>query len=115
MTGDPAARLHPQFAGRQVELVMEHHDVAEIELVEARGFAHGAARLVHEGLGLEQQHRLPPEPPLGGNAGEALAPSGEVMRGGDGVNRHEADIVTVEGVFLARIAEADKELHSKPS
>jgi hypothetical protein len=30
---------------------------------------------------------------------------------GDGVNRHEAHIVTVEGVFRPRIAEADKELH----
>jgi hypothetical protein len=33
------------------------------------------------------------------------------MRGGDGINRHEADIVTVERVFPPRIAEADKELH----
>ena len=52
---------------------------------------------------------------FGGKAGEALAPGGEVVRGGDGVNRHEADIVAVERVFLPRIAEADEELHAKPS
>jgi hypothetical protein len=33
------------------------------------------------------------------------------MRDGDGVNGHEADIVTVEGVARPGIAEADKELH----
>ena len=44
MAGDAAAGLHPHLAGREVELVMEHHDVAELELVEAHGLAHGAAR-----------------------------------------------------------------------
>ena len=33
------------------------------------------------------------------------------MGRGDGVDRHEPHIVAVEGVFSARIAEADKELH----
>jgi hypothetical protein len=33
------------------------------------------------------------------------------VRGGNGVNGHEADIVAVEGVVRPGIAEADKELH----
>jgi hypothetical protein len=33
------------------------------------------------------------------------------VRSRNGVNRHEADIVTVEGIVRPGIAEADKELH----
>ena len=53
-----AADLHAHLSSGQVELVVEHDHVADIELVEAHGFAHGAARLVHVGLGLEHQHAL---------------------------------------------------------
>ena len=111
MAGDPAARLHPHLAGREIELVMEHHHVGEIELVEAHRLADGAARRVHEGPGLEQQHLLIAELAFGGGALEALAPGGKAMRRGDGVDRHEAHIVTVERVFRPGIAEADEELH----
>ena len=77
MAGDPAARLHPHLAGREIELVMEHHDVAELELVEAHGLAHGAARVVHEGLRLEQEHLLLAELAFGAAPWKRLRQAGK--------------------------------------
>ena len=111
MAGDAAAGLHPHLAGNKVELVVEHDDVGKIELVEAHRLADRAPRFVHEGLRLEQKHLLAPELAFGGETLEALAPGRKAMGRGDGIDRHEAHIVPVEGVFSARIAEADKELH----
>src|SRR5262245_18508696 len=111
MPGQAAPDLHSDLARGEVELVVKDHDVTGLELVKAHGFAHGTARRIHEGLRLQQQHLLLPELAFGNVPLEALAPIGEAVRCRDGIDRHEADIVTVEGVFLFRIAEADKELH----
>ena len=51
------------FAGRQIDLVVKHDDVADAELVEMRGLRHGAAGLVHEGAGQQQQRALAAERP----------------------------------------------------
>ena len=58
MPGNAAAGLHPHLAGREVDLVVEHHDVGEPELVEVRGLGHRAAGLVHVGAGQQQQRAL---------------------------------------------------------
>ena len=58
MPGHPAAGLHPHLGGRQIDLVVNHHDVAHRHLVEVRGLRHGSARVVHVGLGLQQQDAL---------------------------------------------------------
>src|SRR5262245_65868597 len=79
MPGQAAPRLHPDLAGREVELVVEDHDVAGLELVEAHGFARGAARLIHGGLRLQQQHLLLPELAFGNVSVDALAPAGEAV------------------------------------
>src|SRR6516164_1182529 len=111
MAGNATAGLHPHLAGNKIELVVEYDNVGKIELVETNGFADRATGLVHVGLRLEQYHLLAPELAFGGDAFEALAPSREGMSRGDNIDRHEPHIVPVEGVFSARIAEADKELH----
>src|SRR5262245_277038 len=74
MPGQAAPSLHSELAGCEIELVMEDHDVAGLELVEAHGFAHGPARGIHEGLRFQQQHLLLPELALGNKSLEALAP-----------------------------------------
>ena len=114
MAGNAAARLHPHFAGHKVELVVEDDHVFELELVEPDRLADRSAGLVHIGGRLEQQHRLAGEPAFSGEALEALAPGGKVVERGDGVHRHEADIVAVQGVVRPRIAEADEKLHVAP-
>ena len=111
MPGQAAAASSPDLARGEVELVMEDDDVAGLELVEAHGFAHGAARCIHESLRASTAAPAPGQACLGNEPLEALAPVGEAVRGRDGIDRHEADIVTVESVSLFRIAEADKELH----
>ena len=57
MPGVAAADLHPELAGREVELVVDDDDRAEIELREAQSFA-DCARLVHVGLRLDERHPL---------------------------------------------------------
>ncbi len=61
VAGDAAARLDAHLARREIELVMEDDDVAKSELVKAHRLADRTARLVHEGLRLEQEHGLVPE------------------------------------------------------
>ena len=52
VAGIAAARLGAQFAGREVELVVQHDDVGEGDLVEPGGLRDGAAGFVHVGAGL---------------------------------------------------------------
>ena len=46
-------------------------------------------------------------------AAELLLPRAEAMHLGDGVGRHEADIVPVQRILRAGIAEADPDLHRR--
>jgi Mg2+-importing ATPase len=115
----PAAGLHAEAAGSQVDLVMEDDDRAGLDLVEARRLCHGPAALVHEGLGLHQQDLDRP----GGGGDLALAdrrlefgslgPERPAPR--DLVGGHEADIVAVALVSGARIAQAGDDDHGAKS
>src|SRR5262245_40637642 len=111
VAGDAAAGLDPHLAGREVDLVVHHHDVGEPELVEMRGFRHRAARLVHVGAGQQQQRALAAERPLGRHALKAPPPRTDAMALGDRVDRRETDIVSVAGVARTGIAEPDEEQH----
>jgi hypothetical protein len=114
MPSDAAADLHPHLAGGEVELVVEHNDVIELKLVEAHGFLCGLPRLVHESSGLQQDDFFAAELAFATPALESFAPGGKVVRRGDRVERHEADIVSVERILRPRIAEADEQLHESP-
>ena len=81
------------------------------ELVEAQRFAHRAAAFVHEGSGLEQENLLGPDPPFAHPAAELLRFGAEAMDLGDGVDRHEPDVVPVQRVLRAGIAETGPDLH----
>ncbi len=95
MPGVAAADLHPDFGGREVELVVKDGERAGVELVEAQRLADAAAGFVHEGLRGEQNDALAPEDAFGREAGEAGAKRREAMRGGDRLERHEADVVAI--------------------
>ena len=51
VAGIAATGFHFQPAGRQVDLVVKHVDVADRDLEEAKGFADGLSALVHVGGG----------------------------------------------------------------
>ena len=55
MARGAAADLHPQLAGRKIDLGVEHQGVVRRALVEAHRFRDRATRFVHVGSGLEQQ------------------------------------------------------------
>ncbi|MNL90141.1 hypothetical protein D3C87_2209640 [compost metagenome] len=58
MAAMAAAGLQPRLAGRQVELVIDRHEIGRLQLVETHGFTDRLTRQVHEGLRLDQQHPL---------------------------------------------------------
>ncbi len=113
--GHPAAGLHPESAGRQVELIVEHHHVLGLQLEEVHGLGHGLAALVHVGLRLQDQdvdrpfgrgdRALPRQPQ------EARALVLEAVAPGDGVDGHEAEVVAVQLVLRAGVAEAGQDQH----
>ena len=64
VAGDAAAGLHPHLARRQFELVVEHDDVGQRQLVEMHRLGDRASGLVHEGAGQQQLHALAAERPF---------------------------------------------------
>src|ERR1700742_119712 len=92
---------------------MEDDDVGEIDLVEPRRLADGPARVVHEGLGLQQNDPLAADIAFACLALKTAAERREWMPPADGVGRHEADIVALPGIGTAGITEADEKLHSR--
>ena len=90
---------------------MKDSQRVHVELVEAQRLLNRVAAVVHERLGLQQQHSLAADPAFGDEAAELLLPRAEIMRLGDHVSRHEADVVPVECIFRTGIPEADPKLH----
>ena len=58
----PAAGLHPQHRGRQVELVVHDHETFRLDAVAAREQRDGLARLVHVGERDGEREALPSPP-----------------------------------------------------
>lgn len=106
-----AAGLHLDAEGRDVEFVVKDGQGVHAQLVEAQRLADAAAAFVHEGGGLQQQDLLTADPPFLGPALELLLHGAEVVHLGNGVHRHEADIVAVHRILRARIAQPGPDLH----
>ena len=111
VTGIAAPDLDPHLGRLQIDLVVKHHDLARLELVEARGLLHRAARFVHESAGQQQQDTLARQRAFHRYALEFAPPRRHVVAAGNRLHRHETDIVAVFGVACAGIAEADEEQH----
>src|SRR6185437_9675394 len=101
MAGNAASDLHPHLPGRQLELVLEHGDLAQAELEEVRSFLHGAAGVVHVSRRLEQDDALTVERAFRGLALKAAAPWCKAMTPRNFIDGHEADIVPVARIFRA--------------
>ena len=111
MPGEPAAHAHLHLERREVELVVKHGQRLGLQLVEPQRLRDRAAAFVHEGRRLEQQDLLAADPAFLHPALELLLDGAEIVRFGDDVARHEADIVPVERIARSRIAEAGPDLH----
>ena len=105
------ARLDPDLARREVQLVVQHHDIGRIELQVPHRLAHRLAAGVHEGLRLQGHDLLAPEPPFRGQPLEPRPPGREAVVGRDPINGHPADVVAVARVLRARVAQSDDQLH----
>src|SRR4051812_49499495 len=86
---DPAADLHPHLGRCEVELIVEDHDLANLELVEARSLGYGASRLIHISAGQQQQHPLRSDRAFHRNALEAASPGPDVVARGERPPPHE--------------------------
>src|SRR5262249_10530514 len=111
MAGNATAGLNPHLAGREVDLVMEHHNVRVAKLVKMRGFGDRAAGLVHVCARQQQQHALATQRSFRRYALKAPPPGTDAVALGDRVERHETDIVSIAGVLRTGITEPDEEQH----
>jgi hypothetical protein len=95
MPGRAAALLHPHLAEFQVDLVIQHDQIVEVELVELHRGLHGAAAVVHVGLRPQDQRLVARQRALGREAMELFAGRRKAMAASDRARRHEADIVAM--------------------
>src|SRR5260370_393148 len=115
MARDAAAGFNTHLGGRQVDLVVEDHDVTEVDLVEMRRLPDCQAGLVHVGTRQQQGDALAVDRTFGSDPAKAPSPRANPVAAGNGFDRHEADIMTIAGIARARIAEPDQELHGTPN
>ena len=109
--GKAAADPHLDLERSQIQLIVEHGQRAGIDFVKAQGLAHRTPAFVHEGRGLEQQHLGAADAAFLQPALKFLLRRGEIMHFGDRIRRHEADIVAVQRIACAGIAQAYPQLH----
>ena len=107
----PATCFQAHFAGGQIKFVVKDDNVIGGEFEIAHRLAHGLARKVHKGLGLEQRDLFRPKAPFAGLALKLGPPAAEPVVGGDPIHRHKPDVMTVLRVFRAGISKANKQFH----
>ena len=119
VAGVAAAQLQPHVLPGEIELVVDDDDVLRLDLEERRRRLHAVAREVHERAGLQQRDREARAPhgdvALRPDAAELLLEVGHPVRTREMLDDHEADVVPVLLVLLARIAEPDDEVHGGAS
>src|SRR4051794_16197640 len=111
VAGEPAAEAHAHIAERQVDLVVQHEDAVELQLVGAARRSGRAPRLVHVGLRLQERHpgAARPGAPLGQLARELLLGLRQVPPARERLGHLEAHVVRRVGVAGPRVPEAHHE------
>ena len=114
VAGCTAAMLDLQLERGKVELIVEDGErLCGIALVEAHGFGNAAAAFIHESRGFQQQNLGRADATFGGHALKARFERPDVPAFGDGIDGHETDIVPVQRILRAGIAEACEDLHAR--
>src|SRR3546814_4932329 len=85
--------------------------VLRAQLVEAHGLSDGAATFIHEYRRFQQQNFFRAKPPLGDPALKLLLRRRKAMHIRNDIGSHKPDIVPVERILSARIAESCPDLH----
>src|SRR3954463_13967511 len=111
MARSPAADLHFDLHWGEVELVVKDRERVQIELVEFERLLDRVAAVIHEGLRLHEQDSVFADPPFSDEASELLLPGTEIVRHGEHIGGHEADVVPLKRIFGSGISEADPKLH----
>gem|GEM_PF-6885512 len=99
-----ATDLDPAAAGRQVQLIVDSDNVGGLELEEAHCFPHSLTGEVHIGKRLHQQHFLAVDLSFGNLCLEFSRPGGKRRQTLQGIDGHEADIVSVTRILRAGVA-----------
>ena len=112
MAAGPAALPEPELAERQGEVVGDDEEIDQRRVLAGEDLPDGVAREIHEGQRLDD-HEVEPAVAAHGDrrsvARSALAlPAGAV---GDPVEDHPADVVARLRILVARVAQADDDLH----
>src|SRR2546421_6225026 len=94
MAGEAAAGPGLQAPGFEIDVVVDDEHRLGLDLEEPTRCGHGATRVVHERLGLEQREPQPIEPNLDELTGELRAPAA-VEPPRELVHHHPADVVAV--------------------
>ena len=115
----PAVRAglaEPQLAEREREVVGHDQQVDQRHAVAGEQLADRDARVVHVRLGLGEHELLAPVPDLDALGRVALAATAGLPGPvGEPVEHHPADVVAGLRVLVARVSQADDELHERSS
>ena len=93
---------------------MQHNHIRGFKLVKPHGRLHGLAGVVHERLGLEQDHTIRAKASFDRQPVMFGFPSGKTVVLRDAVQRHKADVMPVARVFRAWIAKPYDQFHADP-
>src|SRR5271170_3576386 len=111
VAGIAAADLDPHFGRREIELVVDDDERAQVQLRIAQRRADAASGVVHVGLRLDQRHPYALDHALSRQSLPAGAKRAEAARPSDRIDRHEADVVAVARMARTRIAESGDDQH----
>src|SRR5262249_13523726 len=110
-----ALRPEAQPAQGQVDVVADHQQVFQRQLVEVHHLPHTSAAQVHEGLRLDQEHLLLALVKLGDLGLKAVLEPRGTGAGRHGVHDGEPDVVPGARVAVSGVAQAHDDFHFSSS
>src|SRR5689334_1522728 len=108
VASNSAAEFHPDFRGREIDLVVKNHNVAWLDLVEIRGFRHRTTRYIHICAKQKQEDAIIDDIAFNRHPLKTPSPWRQFMAARNCLHCHEPDVMAVAGVFGTGIAEADE-------
>ena len=106
MASGTAAGLYLYLERGEIEFVVKDGDVLWLQLIKIHGGTDAAAAFVHERGGFQQYDLFGAKPELLHPALKFLGGQWQVVDFGQGINRHEADIMPVHGIGRSGITKA---------
>ena len=92
----------------QVQLVMKHGHIRQIDFVKRNRGLHRLARQIHECFRFQKQNFFACQTSLADQPLKSTLPRRKRVIGGDTIQRHKAYVVTIGGIFRPWIAQTYK-------